>query len=182
MSHATWGSKAGVAVLVLTVATGTGNAVAEPVHDDEDLAVRSTDVTVAGLIETAGRESPTFRSMVESIRAAKGIVYVIPGKCGHGVRSCLVDVLPAGGRRILRVKVDVRKPDPELMASIGHELRHALEVLSDPSINSGNAMFHFYQRTATMGAGRAFETTAAVLAGDTVGQEIREFRRREGAR
>jgi hypothetical protein len=182
MSHANWGSRAGVTVLVFTLTAGSGNAAAEPVHDDEDLAVRSTDVAVAGLIETAGRESPTFRSMVESIRSAKGIVYIIPGKCGHGVRSCLVDVLPAGGRRILRVKVDVRKPDPELMASIGHELRHALEVLSDPSVKSGNAMFHFFKRTATMGAGRTFETPAAVLAGDTVGREIREFRRREGAR
>lgn len=183
MSHAKWRSNTATAVLtgfILTICAWNGAA--EPVQDREDLAVRSTDATVAGLVERAARESPTFHSMVESIRAANGIVYVQPGTCGHGVRSCLVSVVPAGGRRILRVKVDIRKPDRELMASIGHELRHALEVLGDPSIKSGSAMFHFYMRTATMGAGRAFETPAAVLAGETVRREIREFGRREVAR
>jgi hypothetical protein len=175
-----WTAAAILIGFILTM--GAGITAAEPVDDPEDLAVRSSDVPVAGLIDRAARESPTFRSMVDAIRSAKGIVYIQPGKCGHGVRSCLVDVLPAGDRRILRAKVDVRKSDPELMASIGHELRHALEVLSDPTIKSGNAMFYFYHRTATMGSGRAFETPAAVLAGDTVGREIREFRRRQDAR
>ena len=183
MAHAAWCSKAGAAVLGGFILTATAaHSAAEPVHEPGDLAVRSTDRSVAVLIERAERESPTFRSMVETIRSAKGIVYILPGRCGHGVRSCLVDVVPAGRHRILRVKVDVRKPDRELMASIGHELRHAIEVLGEPSIRSGNAMFLFYRRTATMGAGRAFETPAAVLAGDTVGKEIREFGRREGGR
>jgi hypothetical protein len=182
MSQANWRRKAGTVILAGWILTGAGNTAAEPVDDPEDLAVRSTDVSVADLIERAARESPTFRSMMDAVRASKGIVYIQPGKCGHGVRSCLVDVVPAGARRILRAKVDVKKRDAELMASIGHELRHALEVLSDPSIKSSNAMFHYYHRTATMGAGRTFETRAAIQAGDAVGREIREFRRREGAR
>ena len=145
----------------------------------DDLAVRSTDAAVGALIAQATRESRTFERMVETIRARNGIVYVQPGKCGHGVRSCLVDVMKAGSRRILWVKVDVRKPERDLMASIGHELGHALEVLDDPTVTSGAAMFHFYRRTATTGGGSAFETRAAIAAGDTVGAEIRKYRRRE---
>jgi hypothetical protein len=145
----------------------------------DDLAVRSTDAAVGALIAQATRESRTFERMVETIRARNGIVYVQPGKCGHGVRSCLVDVMQAGSRRILWVKVDIRKRERELMASIGHELGHALEVLDNPAVTSGAAMFHFYRRTATTGGGSAFETRAAVAAGDTVAAEISKYRRRE---
>ena len=183
MTRTKWRSKAAVAVLAgLILMAGVADAPAEVVEDGEDLTVRSTDSSVAAVIERATRESATFRAMVDTIRAAHGIVYVQPGKCGHGVRSCLVDVVQAGERRMLWVKVDVRKTDRALMASIGHELRHAIEVLADPSIKSGPAMVHFYLRTATMGAGRAFETPGAILAGDRVHAEIGEFRKREGER
>ncbi|HEY0285179.1 MAG TPA: hypothetical protein VGC23_07320 [Vicinamibacterales bacterium] len=144
-----------------------------------DLAVRSTDAAVIAVIAQATRESRTFERMVEIIHARSGIVYVQPGRCGHGVRSCLVDVMKAGSRRILWVKVDVRRPERELMASIGHELGHALEVLDDPTVTNGFAMFHFYRRISTTGGGSAFETRAAVAAGDTVRAEIRKYRRRE---
>ena len=183
MSDGKWRWNAEATVLAGVILTSVaGNAGAQPAADADDLAVRSTDVSIARLVERAARESPTFRSLVMTIRSAKGIVYIQSGKCGHGVRSCLVDVVPAGDRRILRAKVDVRKADRELMASIGHELGHAIEVLGDPSIRSSNAMFHFYSRTSTMGAGRTFETRAAILAGDTVGKEIRAFERSVASR
>jgi hypothetical protein len=142
-----------------------------------DLAVRSTDLGLVALIAQAGRESPTFRGMTETIRASDGIVYVQPGRCGHGVRSCLANVVATGERRILWVKVDTNKEERELMGSIGHELRHAIEVLGDPAVRSNIAMFHFYMRQSVASAGGAFETQAAVVAGDAVRSEIGKYRR-----
>jgi hypothetical protein len=43
-----------------------------------------------------------------------------------------VAVTKAGANRMLRVKVDTRKADWDLMGSIGHELRHTIEVLNNP--------------------------------------------------
>ena len=77
----------------------------------------------------SGSQSPTFRRMVETINASDGIVYIDPGTCRDGVRACLVNVSSAGGHRFLFVKVDMEKADHALMASIGHELQHAVEVL-----------------------------------------------------
>ena len=57
------------------------------------------------------------------------------------------------------------------MASIGHELGHALEVLGDPTVTTGHAMSSSTQ-DRNMGGGSAFETPAAVAAGDTVRAEI----------
>jgi hypothetical protein len=85
------------------------------------------------------------------------------------MESCIA----AGPNRILRVVVDIRKADWDLMGSIGHELRHAVEVLADPSVTSNAAMYFFYARTALRGSKSSFETKAAVQAGNTVRDEVR---------
>ena len=61
------------------------------------------------------------------------------------VRSCLVLWMGfAGPYRVLRLNVAGGKNDIETMASIAHELRHALEVLSEPSVRSGAGMYQLY--------------------------------------
>ena len=57
------------------------------------------------------------------------------------------------------------------MAAIGHELRHAVEVLSDPAVTNDRAIYFFYDREGPTGSGR-FETAAAVRAGLEVWAEV----------
>ena len=47
---------------------------------------------------------------------------------------------------MLRILVDPRRIDGDLMASIGHELQHAVEVLSDRAIRSSSAMTLLYNK------------------------------------
>src|SRR5215203_5838399 len=91
-----WLLAAALAVAGLVWAPDTTRAEPGPVPEKADLAVRSTDLALVALIAQAGRESPTFRGMTETIRASDGIVYVQPGRCGHGVRSCLANVVATG--------------------------------------------------------------------------------------
>lgn len=138
--------------------------------------VRSVNPAIVALIAQAIAQSATFRTMVETINASDGLVYVEQGRCGHGVRACLVHrVIVTGSRRMLFVRLDFQKLDQQLIGSIGHELRHAIEVLGDPHITSAGAMFFFYQREGFNGTSgtRAFETKAAVEAGDAVRGEVR---------
>ena len=85
--------------------------------------VRSSRPWIGALIEQAIERSHTFRSLVETINASDGIVYVEEGHCGHGVRACFVHVTVAGPNRLLWVRVDTHKADSDLMGDIGHELR-----------------------------------------------------------
>ena len=80
---------------------------------------------------------------------------------------------------MLFVKVDLRGGvDWNLMGSIGHELRHAIEVLDDPTVVNNATMFFLYERIGYHGTGSgAVETRAAVDAGDTVRAELRSFDR-----
>ena len=137
--------------------------------------VRAEDPSLAALIaETAGR-STTFRQMIEALDASDGLVYVVRGRCGHGVRACLDFLVVAGSKRLLLVTLDDRGTDAQAMASLGHELRHVLEVLAEPTVINVATMYHFYHRIA-MRRGSGFETSAAILAGDTVREELRKAR------
>jgi hypothetical protein len=136
--------------------------------------VRSSDSALAGLIAQATRGSETFRRLITSIQASNGIVYVEPGRCGHGVRACLkIWMQVSGPNRFLRIVID-RSPsdrDLQVMGSLGHELQHAVEVLSEPAVTKGATMYNFLRRTASNHSNR-FETTAAVNAGNDVIDEL----------
>jgi hypothetical protein len=127
--------------------------------------VRSRNPGLSALIGRASEASPTFRHLVETIDASDGIVYVDPGVCRYAVRACLVKVAAVNARRFVFVKVYVKRTDRQLMAAIGHELQHAIELLSDPSVTNHSTMYFFYKfnherlRTST-----AFETKSAIEA------------------
>ena len=139
--------------------------------------VRAEDPGLSALIRQAIDQSATFRRIVEAIQATDGIVYVIRGRCGHYVRACLLLWMGAAGpNRLLRVVVDDRRQaGVETMALIGHELRHALEALAEPSVTTGYGMLSLYKRNGAV-QGETFETQAAIKAGDAVYNELKRRR------
>ena len=158
-----------LAGVVMTMAT-VGSAYAG------DSRVRTDNPAIAAVIQDGIRRSATFRRLVETIDASDGIVFVEQGRCGHGVRACLaLSVKQAGPNRLLRVVVDVRIPDWDLMGSIGHVIYHAVEVLSEPWVKSSGAIYLFY-KSAGEPSGDRFETPAAIKAGDAVRREARRVR------
>jgi hypothetical protein len=139
--------------------------------------VRSGSAKLAALIDEATLRSATFKSLIASVEATDGIVFVEEGKCPLGVPACLRwQITLTGGYRILFVTIQPRRADAELMASIGHELRHALEVFENPAVRSHAAMHFFYQNGPTKGTPRAIETAAAVAAEQAVLTEVRQSR------
>jgi hypothetical protein len=138
--------------------------------------VRTDNPIIAALIEEATNRSITFQRLVGAIQATNGVVYVQQGRCGHGRRACLpFSMAVAGPHRILRIVLERLEPGREVIVAIAHELRHALEVLEEPGITSGDLMYFFYKSHGSW-RGEAFETAAAVDAGNAVHQELRKPR------
>jgi hypothetical protein len=168
-----------VAVLVLALSLAPG-ASEHPASRTLASAVRSSSTSIQALLVEAVRDSATFKRLVDALDASDGLVYVESGTCRRGgdkLNACLMnDVVAAGGRRYLRILVDLRKDPVDLAGSIGHELQHAVEVLSDRSVTSMASMLSFYQGDGRNGA-RSYETEAAVDAGLTVAREISASRR-----
>jgi hypothetical protein len=140
--------------------------------------VRSSVPEIASLLTEASVRSATFRALVTSIERTDGIVYIEPGRCRHGVRACLsLSITSGGGFRILRVLVNLATDVIELMSTIGHELRHALEILTEPAVRTTQQAYMFYAREAATGRD-VFETPAAIQAGHAVMDEIGRSRSR----
>jgi len=146
--------------------------------------VRSTNPAINALVKEAVERSRTFRQLVERIAQTDGIVYVEDGRCGHSVRACLVmQITTTPEFRLLRIVIDASVAalanTAELMGSLGHELRHALEVLTNASITTHAQMFAFYAREFPTSRA-TFETRAAVEAGDKVRKELALYGRNVG--
>jgi hypothetical protein len=135
--------------------------------------VRGSSPAIVDAIEQAIQHSSTFTQLVTAITTTDGIVYVREGTCRFGLRACLAGVHSAPPIRFIYIKVDSRRSvGCELMASIGHELQHALEVLSTPKVIDNHSLAHFYMRQGATGNDTRLETEAAVQAGLLVEKEL----------
>jgi hypothetical protein len=162
---------------VLSALIAAGPLAGQPAGADSGPAprVRSSHAYLRAMISEAGVRSPTFRGIVAKIEATDGIVYVEHGACKQNVQACMImDVTAAGNFRILRVIVDARQPDWDVMASIGHELRHALEVLENRGIVNNHSLYFLYAGTRDA-KDRPFDTRAATDAGFAVRREVSSF-------
>jgi hypothetical protein len=137
--------------------------------------LRGSDPVIAAAIEQAVEQSPTFRQLVSAINCTDGIVYVHYGTCGRNLLACLpLAVTLAGANRLLHIKVDRRRKGHHLMVVISHELRHAIELLSEPTVIDRNTAYNFYQRLTPI-AGYTFETEAAIQTALNVDKELRKW-------
>lgn len=141
-----------------------------------DMRVRGTDDRVLAVINEGTVHSKTFRALVDEIGKTDGIVYIADGKCPRTLRACLLwTISTMGPHRVLRILVDTRDPDPELIGSIGHELHHALEVLSHRQITTDVGIASLYHRIGRV-HGLAIETEGAIKTGDAIREELRHRR------
>jgi len=131
------------------------------------LQIRSTDASINGLLGEGYARSRTFRGLVDAIQASDTIVYVEYGVCAFGhLDGCLLPfVANAGKGRYLRVVLTTRlnHPDRErVLALIGHELQHALEVAEHPEVIDVQGMLNMYRRIGVPLNGRSgYETATA---------------------
>jgi hypothetical protein len=140
---------------------------------------------IVTMIRQATRLSTTFRGLVDAINSSDGLVYVEEGKCRQHLPACFMhSVKIAGPNRLLRIKVDPRgnkfdpqRADPEMMGLIGHELQHAVEVLSNPRLRTNADIMSFYMLEGTFSTGTAIETPAAEHAGVVIEDEVRRAQR-----
>ena len=159
-----------VVFLILT-AGPTGTAIA-----DSESRVRTFSPIVSALIQRATDRSETFRSLINTIEVSDGIVRVEHGTCPNRARGCLLWAMTVSGPdRVLSILVDTSTPGDSLAGVIGHELAHAIEVLNNRAIRTNAAMNLLYRRIGTS-RGHAFETDAAIRAGNTVRKEMKRSR------
>jgi hypothetical protein len=156
---------------------GGGDAGPDCTREPRTMRVRSSgDPTVTLLLHNAFERSASFRRLVETIDLTNGLIYVEPGRCGSKLRACLLmSVTVAGPNRILHVRVDTDRDPLLAIGSIGHELQHAVEALSEPGVTTSAQLHSFFERLVGGPTARGrleFETDAAIRIGDAVYEDI----------
>jgi len=122
------------------------------------------------LVDDAARRAPAIREWIDRLEELDITVYVrarvftqldLDGRIGL--------LSAAGGHRFLLIELACGRSEVSQMATLGHELFHALEIAEEPSVVSAATLAELYSRIGIQTGdhtGRlTFETEAAAAAG-----------------
>src|ERR1700724_2790493 len=126
----------------------TLNAVTDDTHG-LFTRVRSTQRFMIALIREGFSRSSGFRDLVDALQQSNVIVFVQPASCAGGrIRSCLVSVNGSRRERHIRIIVDAHTSHDWLIATVAHELQHAVEIAEHPEVIDGSGALQFYRGIA----------------------------------
>jgi hypothetical protein len=120
-------------------------------------------------------DSPTFRATADELARSNLIIYletntILP----RGLDGMLRFVTTAGGFRYVRISIRPHLTSNVLVAMIGHELQHAVEIARAPEVVDEASMGRLYSRIGfSCEKPVRFDTLAAILAGTQVLRELR---------
>ena len=136
--------------------------------------VRAADPAMSAVIADGMRRSGTFAHLVLALNKSDVIVYIETGRL---LPTTIVGrmLLVAGpeGHRYLRIQVTGHPRSNDLIAIVGHELRHALEVAESPDVRDEASLIALYERIGHPSTGaRHYDTAAAQDTGRQVKAEL----------
>jgi hypothetical protein len=140
--------------------------------------VRVRHAALEPILRDAIENSATTRDLVATLDASDVIVYfeLLPGMPASLPAG--LSYAGSGGRfRYLRIAVNPLNSRAQIIAMIGHELQHAVEVANEPAIRSRRDLQQHYKRIGIAGrSGDMWDTEAARDAGRRVSREVTRSR------
>jgi len=155
-----------------------GGAVGRTGDDERSFTrVRAADDEFRALVREGDARSATFRAMVDEIQASNALVMIQFGQCAKGqVRSCVSHVGGTAHTRTIRILIDPRTTHNRLIATIAHELHHALEIIRQPDVTTNDEVLALYRKIGTgkcaEGRSDRCETEAALAVEKQVLKEL----------
>jgi hypothetical protein len=136
--------------------------------------VRAVDRAMSSVLAEGMRRSGTFAHLVLALDKSDVIVYI---ESGRQMPSTIVGrlLLAAGpeGHRYLRIQVTGHPRSNDIIALVGHELRHALEVAESPEVRDEASLIALYERIGHPSTGpHHYDTVAAQDTGRQVKAEL----------
>ena len=166
-----------LALLLLASLLGAQDAAAPRVvpSDPVGTAIRISDTRLAALLAEGVRRSPTLRSVVEGIEAGDVIVFVQTVRwLPRELMGVVTGIGASPPYRYLHIMLKTQSSDL-LLASLGHELRHVLEVVEAPGVSDDRSLLALYQHIGrpTNAAQSSWDTAEARWTGDQVLRELK---------
>lgn len=135
--------------------------------------VRGLGTVAVDVLERGARRSYTFARLLDTIENSDVIVYVETAPdLSVSLAGRMMLAGSAHGQRYVRIQI---APDTEenMIATLGHELQHAVEVAESPDVHDEDALAALYLRIGQMSGDRtSFDTVAAREVGRLVRSEL----------
>ena len=148
------------------------------VPDDawREARIRPQDPRLADLLRAGVVRSATLRDIVNRLEAGNVFVYVsLSPTLRSGIAGKLTWMTSAGPYRYVKATINSDQSADQMIATLAHELQHALEVSADHSVVDQRSMLGLYKRIgrpSRSGASDGWETVAAQQTGLQVRREL----------
>src|SRR5262249_49691077 len=135
--------------------------------------VRTTDHSLRALLRAGYEHSPTFAALLRRLEQSDVYVYVedVPRLPG-ALEGRLLVLVPAHGFRYLRIQIAQRGSPNDMIAVLGHELRHAIEVADASGVVDTIGLVALYRQSGIDRGNNEFDTIEAQEAGRRVLREL----------
>ena len=171
-------TRAALAALTLLMLVTPATASEPPASRSSN--VRAETSGLKQLIADGISGSAAFRALVSTVEQSDLVVYV---RCRlfpeHELRGRLGLLSAVRGHRYAVIEISCYQPYGALIATLAHELQHAVEVASAPWVVDTHTFEEFYAATGELvssgGGTRMYETGAAVERAARVRRELRQI-------
>jgi hypothetical protein len=135
--------------------------------------IRTTNPLLAALIAEARAQSPTFAEMLDQLERSDVIVYFegVP-RFDRNLRGCVHFMGASAGYRYIRAQIRTMMNRYDIVASLAHELQHAIEISHHPDVRTEADLAQLYKQIGDERERLTFETNEAQSAGRAVRSEV----------
>jgi hypothetical protein len=164
-------------VCMLALDPGRGESDRPPV-DPVGSHVRASDVRARSWIRSGASQSPTFRSLLARLSSSDLIVYVeIVDRIPGGAAGQLYFVTATASARYVRIELVADGSFGEMVALVGHELQHAMEIADAPRVRDRQTLATLYLGMFENALGSSqYDSVAARVAEDRIRRELDGYR------
>ena len=161
-----------------------GSRCGPPPHDlshlllDPGRRVRALTPRLAEALESGARRSSTFQQLLSTLQQRDVIVQFLEEPDLRPPTAAQLMIVPVPGEvRFVRVQVANRRDGDDLVALLGHELVHAIEIAREPQVRDAKTLKALYTRIG-FGLERLlqYDTTEANVVERRIRRELEEER------
>jgi hypothetical protein len=135
--------------------------------------VRAMQPRIEKLLATGMERSPSFRRLVHRLEQSDVIVYIDARyDLREGVGASMRFLATSASDRFVKIQLDARHNSHMLVALLGHELQHAVEVADNAAIRSADDLRVYYRDTGLRTGPDSFDSEAAREMGYLVRAEL----------
>jgi hypothetical protein len=138
--------------------------------------IRPQDPRITQVLKEGAARSATFKALVDRIEASNVIVYVaVNPSLRASLSGALTWMTQAGDFRYVRASISPEMTFDHMIASVAHELQHAVEVIEDETVIDERTLVALYRRIGlpSRAAGPSgWDTEAAQRTGTQVRREL----------